>query len=177
MKPIKFSILLVCMAFFVCHSAFSQPTHRTLTATIAPYDFGGDIGVVHGTYSYHFMYFLNNEGFIDRIHWNVVNVDLYNAQGQKIRVIDSGLDTYGVLWGFWNTLNQSNMDLGAPEFTYDVDDHWLDPYMPATTPDEGIFVNMNARVQLKNKRFSFAMLWIVKFNANGDPVVDFLKFH
>jgi hypothetical protein len=174
MKSFKYYVIVI--AFFVCNISFSQPIHRTVTGTIDSYDFGGNLGVVSGTYTYHFMYKLDEYGFIESVHWNIRNVDLQNDKGQKLRMIDSGLDTYGVLWEFWNTPTKSNADQGYPEFSYNVDDYWLNSVMPAQMPPEGVYVNMNARLQLKNERYSLGMLWIVNFNANGDPVVDFMKF-
>ena len=78
MKHLKISFLVFCIAFFTCNISISQPIHKTLVCTIDAFDYGGEIGVVSGTYTYHFMYKLNKDGFIESIHWNVINCNLSN---------------------------------------------------------------------------------------------------
>jgi hypothetical protein len=174
MKHYILASLMIVAAILFCNNSNAQPIHKTLVVSINGVDYGGGIGVVNGTYTYHFMYKLNNDGFIERVHWNVKDINLVNDKGEKVKVIDSGLDTYGVFWDFWNNPNAYNAAGGYP-ITYNVTDGWLDGVIPDPLPPQGVLVNMSCKIQVKNEKYRVGMLWIVNFNANGDPVVDFVK--
>ena len=177
MKPLKLFFLIFIISLFVFNDSIGQTIHRTVVGSVNSLDYGEGLGIVNGTYTYHFMYKLNKDGYIKSIHWNIVDANLTNDKGEKVKVIDSGHDNLGAFWEFWNTPTGSNAAAGYPEIVYDVPDGWLGPMMPAEFPSEGAFVNMNARLQVKNTKYRLGMLWIVNFNAKGDPVVDLIKVH
>jgi hypothetical protein len=176
MPGFKSLILLAAMAVFICIKSWGQPVQNELTVTVTDYDYSivnPEIGVVSGTYTYHFSYKLSNEGFIESIHWNARNFDLWNQDGDKVIVVDSGHDTYGVLTGWFNTPALYNGY--DPRISYSCPDGWLSDYMPDPMPSEGVAVEMSCKILCKGNMFKIQFLAVFKINANGVQTVEMIK--
>ncbi|HBE43339.1 MAG TPA: hypothetical protein DDW27_19485 [Bacteroidales bacterium] len=153
-----------------------QPVHKDIVVTIDQlnYDyFAPGIGIVSGTYTYHFSYKLSKEGWLEAIHWNARDFKLYNEKGDKVIVTDSGHDTYGILWPWFNTpdlMNEYN-----PAIDYDCEEGWLDDLMPDPMPSEGVSVEMGCKVLCKGVMLKMSFMAIFHLNANGVESVDIMR--
>ena len=99
---------------------------QDIFVTIDQYDYSAylpEIGIVDGTYTYRFTFRLSKTGELESLHWKVIACDLVNDKGDKVQVIDSGHDTYGLGWYLWNNINTFNA--GAPIYYEGVEDGWL----------------------------------------------------
>ena len=127
-------------------------------------DYGPGIGIVNGTFSYLFTIKLDENGYMKSMHWNVGSCNLTNDNGDRVLVIDSGTDTYGFFWDFWNNPASYN---GALPIYFSVEDGWLDDIYPYVAPLEGTFANMIAKVMCKGFKYDLAGLMQFHVNANG----------
>ena len=174
MKTLKLTTAIIVIAFFTCGNILGQMIQDETVATFDKVDFGPGIGIVSGTYTYHFVFHLSKEGFIESIHWNASDFNLYNDNGDKVKVIDSGHDSKGDGWDMWNYINTWNVNNGFT-ITYNVTDGWLDGIMPTEKPDEGTFIAMSFKILVKGKMIKFGSLALLHLNAKGEPIVDVIK--
>jgi hypothetical protein len=136
-------------------------------------DYGPGIGSVSGTFTYQYSLNLSKEGYIENIHWVVQDLNLYNESGDKIIYIDSGHDSFGILWNFWNNANSYN----DPALThYYREDGWLDAMIPAEMPLEGSLVSLSFKAMCKEKKYTFyASMAQLHMNVNGAITANVVK--
>lgn len=188
MKTLKFVAVILAIAAVSSIKVSGQPpVQNVLTVTVDNLDYTGvnpAIGIVSGTYEYHFSYKLSKEGFIEAIHWNARNFNLTNNHGNKVIIIDSGHDTNGDLWVWFNEPN--NMNGNINEIVYDCDNGWLDDLMQVQRTDEegelgiyprteGVAVEMSCKILCKGEMFKMPFLSILHINANGVETVNVVK--
>ncbi len=175
MKTLKFSVPVIVIAFIaISNSANAQTFQQKLTATMENVSTTCLNRVVSGSFVLNCTYHLDNKtGKIDRIHFNVIHCDVRDDEtGERIIIIDTGNDNLGYYWDFFNNLNGSN---GVPDM-YNVEDGWLDPYMPDVLPEEGTLIEMNWKFILKGVgKFHWSTLVQVHQNAKGEVIVDMHK--
>lgn len=176
MKTIKLSFLFIVFVLLTCNISRAQRTvHQELVGTIPGYDFGPEIGIISGTITYHFMYKISKDGYIENIHYNLTDVALVNDRGETVRLTDTGNDNYNYMgnWQFFNTINGSNQ--GA--VTYNVSDGWLDSVMPPSDqmPTEGRYNELSWKFWIKGKQLRLGALVLFHMNANGDITVNVVK--
>jgi hypothetical protein len=178
MKTLRLALSFIILVVFSCSNSLGQRIIRTeMVNHLDNYFFDG-IGYISGTATYHLTIQLSKEtGKIQKIHWVLGDCSLANENGEKVRIIDSGHDTYGTLWGFFNKPNYYCAEIwGSPELTYpDVEDGWLDGIMPAENPIEGTFVSMSFKYIFKGHPFSLSALVQIHINANGDVTAEVIK--
>ncbi len=172
MKTLKLSLAIIVIVMLTITNSQGQIFKAQSIVTIDHLDYGPPIGEVYGTYTYSFTFKLSESGLIEGLHWNVVQCDLQNENGDKVKVIDSGLDTKGIIWSFFNYPNASNT--GYP-ITYNVTDGWLNDIMPTEMPVEGSFVNMSLKLICKGKMFKWYGLLQFHLNANGELTAEVTK--
>jgi hypothetical protein len=177
MKTLKCTIAVIALAFFTNSSMFGQVWQGDVVVNFYEYDYTAVapfIGIVTGNYTYHFAIKLNKEGEIQSIHWVVKDCNLHNQNGDKIICIDTGHDNLGFLWAFWNRPNEGNgFD---PRIIYDIQDGWLDEYLPEFLPIEGTFVGMAFKMMVKGQKWNlFASMVQLHMNANGIITADVVK--
>lgn len=129
-----------------------------------------------GSYTINCTYHLDNKtGKIDRMHMNCMQGDVWiDETGERVIIHESALDNLGFYWEVFNNLNFYN--IGQPSGMYNVDDGWLDDYMPDVLPEEGVLIDMNWRFNLKGGgNFVMATMILVHKNAKGELVVDRVK--
>jgi hypothetical protein len=173
MKTLKLSVAVFIIAFFMCSNTWGQVLHQDVVVTFNNVDYGPGIGLVTGTFTYRYTLKLSKEGYIENIHWVVQDCDLHNEFGDKINYIDSGHDTFGILWDFWNNANSYN---DPASVNYGRPDGWLDAMMPAEMPLEGTLASLAFKVLCKGKQYTFyASLVQVHMNANGVITANVVK--
>ena len=177
MKTLRLVISIIVVAVISCNViSWGQPIQSDIIVTFTDYDYTAvapGLGIVNGTYTYHFSYKLSKEGFIEAIHWNVTDFNITNQDGEKVKVVDSGHDTNGWLWAWFNipnSLNEFN-----PGLTYSCTDGWLNELMPSPMPAEGVAVEMSCKVFCKGEMFRIPFLGILHINANGVETVNVIK--
>ena len=186
MKTLKFVAVIFAIAAVSSIKVLGQPPVQnvlTVTLTNLDYTLGNPaIGIVSGTFEYHFSYKLSKEGYIEAIHWNARNFNLWNQDGKKVMVIDSGHDTNGDLWAWFNEPNDMNGNID--EIVYDCEDGWLDDLMQVQPTGEevgiyprteGVAVEMSVKILCKGEMIRFPFLSILHINANGVETVDVVK--
>lgn len=176
MKTLKLAFAIVACAVLTQLHIIGQPVQTDIVVTVDNYDYSSiapGIGIVNGTYTYHFSYKLSKEGFIESIHWNARNFKLYNENGDKVIVIDSGHDSYGILWPWYNTPDAMNGY--DPKIDYDCPEGWLTDFMPDPMPSEGVSVEMSLKILCKGEMFKMPFLSILHINANGVETVNVVK--
>ena len=176
MKTLKFVLAMVAFAVFTHGTGMGQPVQSEIVVTLKQLDYSSSapgIGIVSGTYTYHFSYKLSKDGFIEAIHWNARDFKLYNADGDKVIVIDSGHDTNGTLWAWYNTPNDMNGNI--PEIVYGCEDGWLSGLMPDPMPSEGVAVEMGCKILCKGAMVKIPFLAIFQINANGVQTVNIIR--
>jgi hypothetical protein len=113
--------------------------------------------------------------FIESFHWNVKNCNLHNENGDKVISVDSGHDSYGLIWTFFNAPNTGNGEY-FPSINYDIEEGWLDEYMPELLPDEGTCISMAFKMLCKGVKWDLlAGMVILHKNAKGETTVDIVK--
>ena len=125
---------------------------------------------ISGTWTAHFTYFLGKDGKIARIHANTWRSDFHDINtGEEVKCFDTFHDSYGSYFWFMNNPNAANgVEPGDPNI-YNVEDGWLDEYMPENYPfEEGTMVEMNWKFLIKGKKFGMSTLIQLHKNANGD---------
>lgn len=172
MKTLKCLLPILVITFFVNSNLYGQTYHQQVVVHINGIDYGEPIGVVWGTYTYQYSFRLDESGKLINMHWNVIDNDLLNDSGDKVRVIDSGHDTFGAMWYLWNNIGAWNGD--AP-IEYEVEDGWLDEIMPDPLPLEGTVAKMSTKVMCKGTTYSLAGLLQIHMNANGDITAEVRK--
>ena len=129
---------------------------------------------VTGQYVYHFAYHLDRKtGKIDNLHWNVLHAEIWDTEtGERYVIHDGANDRLGTWWDFMNKPNEYN---GIPDL-YDVEDGWLDPYMPEELPkEEGSMVAMNFRFNARGMMVNWSTLIQLHINANGEVTAEVYK--
>ena len=178
--------LLFCaaVALLTCNSyGIGRPFQTDIVVTITNVDYSfisPEIGILSGTYTYHFSYQLSKDGYIESIHWNVTDFNLHNQNGEKAIIVDSGHDSNGDLWAWYNEPN--NMNGNPSNMVYSCDNGWLDDLMQVQRGDEtiyprteGVAVEMSCRLLVKGKGFRVPFLSVLQINANGVTTVDVVK--
>lgn len=164
------SLLVIVFAVFV-NTLSAQTFHRQLTIST-----NGAMAwclnrVLAGELTYNFSYHLDNKtGKIDNVHWNVLHAVYWDVEtGQKYIPFDTGNDRLGLYWQFFNTPNASN---GIPDF-YDVEDGWLDSFLPTELPGEGSMISMNFKFISKGGiKFTMSTMIQLHVNANGELTAE-----
>ena len=172
MKTLKLLLSVIVVALFVNSNLYGQTIQKRVIVHINGCDYGPGLGVVTGTYTYQYTFRLDKSGKLVNMHWNVIANDLVNDSGDKVRVIDSGHDTFGAMWYIWN--NIAGFNEGYP-FEYEVEDGWLDDMIPDVLPLEGTVAKMSTKVMCKGTTFSLAGLLQIHINANGDITAEVRK--
>ena len=175
MKTIKLSLFLLVIAFVaIFNSANAQTFQQKLTAQFTDLFCPCYEAKLSGSYVLNFTYHLDNRtGKIDRIHFNIVQGDVWDSEtGKRVKITDTGNDNYGYYWDFFNNLNGYN---GVPGM-YNVTDGWLDPYMPDVLPVEGTLIEMNFKFILKGgEKTGMSTLIQLHQNAKGQVTADVQK--
>ena len=172
MKTLKLLVTFIFLALITCNMISGQPYHVRVVVTINGLDYGPGIGVVTGTFTYQWTLWLSAEGYLKSMHWNVIDNDLSNQDGDKVKTIDSGHDNLGIMWDIFN--NPGVYNTGYP-IIYSVQDGWMDGIMPSELPLEGTFSNMSCKVICKGTKYSLAGLMQLHMNANGDVTANVVK--
>lgn len=107
------------------------------------------------------------------MHWNVVSCDLVNDKGYKVKQVDSGHDTYGIMWDLFNKINLYNT--GYPIEYVGIDDGWLDDVLPEIWPEEGVMVDMSCKLICRGEIFSLGCMFILHMNADGEITAEVEK--
>ncbi len=123
--------------------------------------------IVNGYVTYHFTYHLGKDG-ITKIHWNLFDYEIRDVEtNERYKLTDVGNDNSLEWLPFFNNINSSNEGYG---FSYDVEDGWLDEYLPAVYPNEGTYVEMNFQVRGKEFKAHWKVIDRLSFDSNGDLV-------
>ena len=171
MRKLKFFFALFVLALLTAgNTASGQTYHHELTA-----EFDGLVvwclnRPCSGSLTYNFTYHVDKKtGYIDRIHWNVKESDLYDTETlEKYIIVDTGNDNAGAMWDFFNNIVSYT---GVP---YNVGDGWLP--VPPQLPAEGIWVTMGFRLIARGgESYYLSTMAKLNYNANGILVVDFYK--
>jgi hypothetical protein len=172
MKTWKFFIAVLVVALIATsNSTNAQTVQRNLNADFeeAVYIPCADVWI-QGTATFHFTYHLDKKtGKIDRIHWNVIHQDLKKVEtGEKFIIIDTGSDNMGLNFAWFNNMNSSNGLVGV----YDVEDGWLNEYMPENVFNEGSYVEMVCKFIVGGEVYSMSFMTQLHKNANGEITAD-----
>jgi hypothetical protein len=170
MKTLKIIPIVLLVYLMVTTQLVSAQTfHRTLTFTADNIQIFCLNRAVSGWVEYDISYHLDKtSGKIDNLSWNAHGGEMYDAQtGEKFVFMDKGSDRLGIIWDFFN----------RPEFyngvdLYDVEDGWLNAYMPSEMPGDGTFVNTYKCI-IKGTKVTFFQVIQIHTNANGEVTVDF----
>jgi hypothetical protein len=174
MKPLKFLFLVVIFAALTCINSLGQVIQReTLVTIYAPgVDYGSPVGKVTGTYKYYFTIKLSKEGFMESLHWHAGDWNLVNDSGDPVKIIDSGHDTYGPTWDFFNNKDLYNTGYNI---TFDIPDGWLNEWWPALMPLEGSNVDMSLKLLCKGIKLDWRYMVQLHINANGEITANVVK--
>jgi hypothetical protein len=128
---------------------------------------------ITGQFVYHFSYHLDRKtGKIDNIHWNILHTDIRDSEtGERYIFHDCGSDRLGYWWDFYNNPNSSN---GIPDL-YNVEDGWLDDYMPEELPKEGTMIGMNFRFNARGMMLNWSTLIQLHMNSDGKVTAEVYK--
>lgn len=74
----------------------------------------------------------------------------------------------GLNFAWFNNMNSSNGLVGV----YDVEDGWLNEYMPENIFDEGSNVEMVCKFIVGGEVYSMSFMTQIHKNANGEITVD-----
>jgi hypothetical protein len=173
MKTVKLAFSIFVITVLTCNYSWGQPFQSDIVVTVTNYDYtvvDPGLGIVSGTYTYHFSYKLSPSVYIEAIHWNAKNFNLYNDKGEKIIVNDAGHDTYGVLWAWFNTPGLMNSYNQA--IIYSCPDGWLNDLMPDPMPSEGVAIEMGCKIHCKSGMIRMLFKVILHINANGVVMAD-----
>jgi hypothetical protein len=164
MRTLRFLTLLAALLVLTCGRSNAQVMHYDIRVSITGIDFGPGIGTVFGTYVYRYGIKLSSEGYIERMHWNVLDSDLHNDLGEKVNIVDSGMDNLGAFWQIWNYINAWNEGWNIH---YDLEDGWLNDYMPPEMPSEGSFVNLSCKISCKGTVLKMPLKLVIHPNNSG----------
>ena len=172
MKTWKLFVMLLGFVFVVSgNSANAQTIQRNLTATFdeAVYVPCADVSI-SGTWICHFTYHLDRKtGKIDQIHWNTLHADLWDTEtGEKVILLDTGNDNYGLNFNWFNNMNGSNGLVNV----YDVEDGWLNDVMPNDVFEEGTYVEMNWKLMVSGEMYKMSFMTQLHKNDKGEVTVD-----
>lgn len=152
MKKIKFLGAFIVVIFFMSGASLTAQTRQVeLHATVADYVFCLN-KVLFGEWTYHFTYHVNKKtGAIESVHANVKNARLFDSEGNKYVMIDTGNDKLGIYWDYFNNINAMNEDY---EIYYDIEDGFMGE-LPGEGewPEKGMFAP-----------------GVIKFIGNGEKV-------
>ena len=174
MKKLKMASLLIVIALLTCSYSWGQQIRTQSVVTISGMNYGPGIGEVWGTYTYKILIKLSDEGYVESLHWSIVDCNLSNTDGDKVVVTGSGNDDLGTMWGFLNYPNASNAGFNI---SYDLVDGWMNDFIPAEMPSEGHFVMMGCKVQCKGTMYYVSSMVQVHINANGELTSYVVKSH
>lgn len=180
MKTMKLVLSIIVIAFLSCKVSWGQKvihveTNATLFVTNDVYGvFYEGIGNVTGTYTYKITIKLSRDGYIESLHWNVVDYDLQTETGEKVIFTSTGSDNLGTF--IWDFLNYPNYSNSGSNLVYDVTDGWLTDMMPPERPDEGHLVMMNSKMQCQGtKAYIFNEIIQIHRNAAGEITGQIVK--
>lgn len=176
MKTLRIFTAIVFVAMFCSAFSDAQTMQRELVANFGEMYIPCLDRTIDGTWTAHFSFHLDKEGKIDRMHVNTWKSDFYDVvTGEEVRCFDTLNDNLGYYFWFMNNPNAAN---GSQDGTgiYNVDDGWLDEYMPDDYPfEEGTLVEMNWKFQIRGKKFGISSLIQIHFNAQGEPTATVEK--
>jgi len=168
MKALKFVVMIIAVCFLTGSICNGQPIHRETVVTVSGINYGPGIGTVYGTYVTKVDFRINKEGFIENLHVAFVKSDLWNTDGETVRIVGTINDNLGLYWDFLNNPNATNT--GWP-ISYDCEDGWFDEYMPDELPVEGHCVSLGAKLMCNGYILNIGMILQIHINANGDVIV------
>lgn len=117
MKTLKFALIFTVIVFYTCDNVLVGQTvqlYPNITVT------NGMIYCLErplsGYVIYHLTYHIDKKtGFVDRMHGNIHEAELYDSEGVKYMLHDTGNYNIGVSWSFWNETTMG----GTNTFIYD----------------------------------------------------------
>lgn len=176
MKTIKLTFSIIVIAVLTCSNNWGQTIHTEATCNMDNYDMGYPAGIVSGYIVYHFTIRVSKEtGKIESLHWVAKDCNLVNTNGDVVKSIDAGHDTYGVLWDFFNRPNYWNSVLYSDKVTYNVEDGWWDNIMPAEIPSEGAFIGMAFKIICNGNVGRFYAMAQLHRNSSGEITASVIK--
>lgn len=177
MKNLKLTVAIIAIAFLESIYVNGQVLHADVVVKYDEYDFtqlASFLGIVTGTYTYSYSVKLNKEGTIENIHWVIKDCNLQNQYGDKIILHDTGHDALGDWWSFWSWPNAGNGY--DPGITYDVQEGWLDAYIPESLPVEGTMVGLSFKMMVNGQKWTYwAGMAQLHINANGVITANVVK--
>lgn len=178
MKPkFLFIPLLILAVIAISSPAGAQTRQFKLVADFRPMYFECLDRTIAGTWTAHFTYFLDKDGKIARLHINTWKSDLNDVNtGEEVKCIDIINDSWGYYFWFLNNPNAGNGIPPDEPNMFNVEDGWLDEYMPEVYPfEEGTMVEMNWKYMIKGEKFGISTLIQLHVNAHGELTADVLK--
>lgn len=170
MKTLKLTLMLIAVALLICSNGYGQTIHKETVVTISGIDYGPGIGTVFGTYTTKLSFKLDKNGYMENLHCVFVNSDLVNTDGDKVLIVGGFNDNLGILWNFLNNPNASN---AGYNISYDVEDGWLNDYMPPADqwPVEGHWIALSAKLICNGYILPLGGFLQIHINANGDVII------
>jgi hypothetical protein len=177
MKTFRLLLAVSVVALFSYSNTSGQNIKQEMVITVDEFDYGPGIGIVDGSYTYLMNINLSKDGKLQRLNWHVSSCDLENENGDKVKVVDSGMDNLGIMWVVLNTLNALNIEYGAPNVYNDLGDGWLTTIVewPDPMPVEGTTANMSAKIICKGTTVRIGFLVQLHMDANGNIRAEVLK--
>lgn len=172
MKTSRLTFSVIVIALLICGNVNGQLLQKNVKVNLYGIDYGPGIGTVSGYFTYHFTFKLNDEGMLETLHWNAKDFHLTNENGDKVKVIDTGHDTFGIIWDFFNNPAYYNEGYAIE---YSEPDGWYDDIMPSEMPTDGAFINMSFKILCKGVVLKYGSMSILHVNANGDVTVEIYK--
>jgi hypothetical protein len=172
MKTLKLFVSLLVVAFIAISTSVNAQTIQQ--KLYAEYDnlFTPCINLnLSGSYVLNCTFHLDKKtGKMDRLHINMMQSDCWVTEtGERVTILESTNDKLGLYWDVMNNINYYN---GDPDM-YNVEDGWLDTYIPDVLPSEGVMIDMNWRFIMKGGgNFVLATMIMTHLNARGELVVD-----
>jgi hypothetical protein len=130
--------------------------------------------VLTGDYTYHFTYHVDKKsGNITSIHWNIIDCNLVDSEGNKYRIVDSGFDNLGGVWDLFNNLNAYNEAIDC-DIVYDPDDGFMDLPDAGDWPEEGM-TQWVFRIIGDGEVYKYTSFLKGYYNEDGELVLTVVK--
>lgn len=178
MKKFKvFLAIFLPVLFFSVPTLTAQTYHEDLHTEINNLPiFCLDMNL-SGEWTYSISFHVDKKtGCMTRIHWQVKKAFLYDSEGVRYHIVDTGTDSYlgptdglgGISYvDLWNNIEGFNM--GYIDYI-NIDDGWLDGY-PVELPYEGT-VSAMFRINGGGEHLFFREYIHYEVNKQGDLVID-----
>jgi len=173
MKTLRISVLISLIGLFaIVNSTFAQTKQVTLHGTVTDVWMDCINATISGEWTYHATYHFNKKtGMMSNLHWNIQQSDIWDSEGNRYQVMDTGNDNIGGLWDLLNSLNAYNAAYGA-DVVYVPGDGWLPVPDMEDRPEEGHLVGATFKYIGNGHKFTMRMTWHLHMNAHGDIIVD-----